>query len=304
MLAGWTRHIWGLRAAMRLVVFATAALAWSSGFALAADIPPPIDETAVVAAAGSSTDSYPGSDAGAAFDRSSESQEPSAAGRQHRSYHHAALSSSIDFTGMIDAAPQRVSLDGVENPHSGFEDTDLAALRAYAQQIGIQPSRRESVEEGKSTHPRLEDADLAALRDYARQIEAQQPRPIHGSEGNAADPHFADADLAALRDYARQIGLDRPDPAAAPRLRMAEADNALDALREYLRKGTQPDPPPGATPDSRPRAKPNSAPHAAPNRPMPAAPRLPQPVIDAHRLGTETCLICHTSQAASFGGTL
>ena len=106
-------------------------------------------------------------------------------------------------------------------------------------------------------------------------------------------------------------GAEQPNSADAPRLRMAEADNALDALREFLRGSEQPIQlpaqrqiqPPGAAPSSTSRSakikQRATQIHQGQRRRVQV-----QPVAEAHYLGTGTCLICHTSQADSFGKTL
>ena len=91
-----------------------------------------------------------------------------------------------------------------------------------------------------------------------------------------------------------------PGSAGAPRLRTAEADNALDALRGLFGRPAEPDPPASSAPN----AAPKSAPRAAPNRARPAAPRHAPIVFDAHFVGTRTCLTCHGSQAEAFSKTL
>jgi DmsE family decaheme c-type cytochrome len=189
-------------------------------------------------------------------------------GPHHRFFHHVALSTAVDLPEAVEAdQPTLVSLDGVANPHAQWEQADDAALRDYARQIGIEgPMSRDIAEADHS------------------------PWGPGGTE------------LAALRDYALQVGVAAPDSAAAPPLRLAEADNALDALREWLRGNQQPEPAPGETPDSVPRATPNR--RAPPAQSGPVAPLRAPHFGEAHNLGTTTCLICHTSQAAAFGGTL
>ena len=149
-----------------------------------------------------------------------------------------------------------------------------------------------NLDKAANSHPHFDDADLVALRDYAQQAGAEQPKLASIQESGSHDPHFHDADIAALRDYAQLIGAVEPNSASLPRLRVAEADNAFDALRDLFRRGTQPD------------STPKSAPRPPPSQPRPAAPRHDPPVINASFLGERTCLMCHANQAASFGKTL
>jgi DmsE family decaheme c-type cytochrome len=147
-------------------------------------------------------------------------------------------------------------------------------------------------------HRQFDDTDVMALHDYAQQIGSGQPTLASTRAGRSPHPHFDDADLAALREYAQRIGDDRPNSDGMPRLRVAEADSAFDALREFLRKrgpNATPDPPPAATP---------KAPAAAPHPRRPAAPPPEPAFINAHHVGEKACLFCHASQAASFGKTL
>jgi DmsE family decaheme c-type cytochrome len=128
--------------------------------------------------------------------------------------------------------------------------------------------------------------------------------------GDGASFHFRDPDLAALRDYAQQIADHDSGPASRPQLRVAEADSAFEALREFLRKRAQPPDsapsdatnPPAGAPPSRPRAAPSPP---TPSPPKAAAPPMHgRPMIDAHFLGANTCLSCHAPEAASFAKTL
>jgi DmsE family decaheme c-type cytochrome len=178
-----------------------------------------------------------------------------------------------------------------------FYDHAISALVDFVQVIDAEQPKLVSLKKTKNSHPQFDDADFTALREYAQQIGADQPELVSIKESKSPHPQFEDADFAALREYAQQIGVDTPNSASAPRLRMAEADNAFDALREFLRRGAQPNLTPDATPNQ-PR------PAAPRNQARPAAPRHDPPVIDAHFLGAKTCLFCHASQAVSFGKTL
>jgi DmsE family decaheme c-type cytochrome len=184
--------------------------------------------------------------------------------------------------------------------HFQFEDADLSALRGYAQEIAAEQPKGTSITEERVPHPQLEDAQFAALRIYAQQIGAGPPKLTSIRESKSANPHFDDAELAELREYAQQIG--ELNSASAPRLRVAEAESAFDALREFLGRNAQPDAVPAPAPDSRPRAKP--APRPAPQRARPATPRREAPILFGNFVGSGTCMGCHAAQTALFQKTL
>ena len=149
-----------------------------------------------------------------------------------------------------------------------------------------------------------DDADFAALRDYAKQVGPARAGHENLPPGHPPLAQLNDPDVVALRDYVRQIGPNQSAP-AEPRFQMAEADNAFDALREFLRGNEKPAPAPDRAPDAAPRTAPRpAAPRVAPVQPRPAAPRVVEAVIDSHYLPTETCLLCHSNQADSFSKTL
>jgi DmsE family decaheme c-type cytochrome len=128
------------------------------------------------------------------------------------------------------------------------------------------------------------DQALSALSSYAQQIEAEAPKVA--SAENSDNPHhqFKDEAFLALAAYARGIGAAQPEPMEAP-LKLAEADNAFDALKEFLQKQN------GAAPPEQPKAPP----------PKPA--KRETPVVAATYVGTNVCLGCHSSEAGPFGYT-
>ena len=102
---------------------------------------------------------------------------------------------------------------------------------------------------------------LSALSAFAQQIAAQAPQ---GTSANAAAPagrQFDDATFAALRDFAQRVGGDRP-VSIKDLPKVADADNAMDALREFLQKGSAPQSPAATGPKGGPIAggKQSSAP--------------------------------------------
>jgi len=127
-----------------------------------------------------------------------------------------------------------------------------------------------------------DDGDIAALRAFAAGLTtpAASARPDQdGADGDAED--------SALRLYADGLATE------PGRVRVAEADNLLDAIRGMMKK--------------------NAAPATTTAPAAPAAPRAQTPATkavkpaaahDATFVGMKTCLGCHAAQAASFGDTL
>jgi DmsE family decaheme c-type cytochrome len=135
----------------------------------------------------------------------------------------------------------------------------------------------------------LSNDGLPAQADFAQSTDAERPKIVSQTENKK--PHHSQFDapvFTALREYAEKIGVDQPKSNSAPRLRIAEADNALDALREFLQR----------------RANPSSTPSSPPIDVKRTAPQRDRVVIDATLVGAKTCLTCHTGQAETFGKTL
>jgi DmsE family decaheme c-type cytochrome len=129
---------------------------------------------------------------------------------------------------------------------------------------------------------------LAELRDYVQSIAARPDAiaadrtemPRLAGRRSDDDPH------AALHGFVHPIPFD-PAGSAHGQLRLAEADNAFDALREFMRKLNR------------------NAPPEKPGAPPPAAKAsAPSPALNATPVGTKVCLGCHTSQAGVFSNTL
>src|SRR6516165_4353487 len=141
----------------------------------------------------------------------------------------------------------------------------------------------------------LSDDPIAQLRDYVQHIGAQRElntaaRADIASTTSVHDQQGADL-FADLRAFAQRIRNEAPQP-TGERLRVAEADNAFDALREFLQKHNGAPPPEQST---------------APARPPIAAPKAPiaePPLIVANNVGSNVCLGCHAARADTFGYTL
>jgi DmsE family decaheme c-type cytochrome len=149
------------------------------------------------------------------------------------------------------------------------------------------PQAASSEKRGQPHQLFAEDHALSELSSFAHRIEAGEPKP--DSAENSDNPHrqFEDGAFLALWAYAQRIDAAKPQAIEAG-LKLADADNALDALREFLQKGSPPQPPSGA--------KTPKTPAAAPEQPI--AP------VAASYVGANVCLTCHASQAESFGHTL
>jgi len=123
----------------------------------------------------------------------------------------------------------------------------------------------------------VSDQSIAALRDFARSV-ATDPAPK-----TAADN--ADGAYGKLRAFVQ--GLDGgSQPVSGNAVKLADADNAVDALRELFEKQN------GTAPAQKPKAA----------KPVAAKPKGPP--VEASYVGSKTCLNCHATQAEAFSHTL
>jgi DmsE family decaheme c-type cytochrome len=94
-----------------------------------------------------------------------------------------------------------------------------------------------------------------------------------------------DAIYSELAEFARSVGAKRP-VARAAHVQLAEADNAVDALKDFLRGNAAPPAETPKAPVATPKAKPTGAP------------------VEAHFVGEKVCVTCHAGHAESFSKTL
>jgi DmsE family decaheme c-type cytochrome len=141
-----------------------------------------------------------------------------------------------------------------------------------------------SEQPSQASLPYSDDSAVSALSNYARQIGSEAPKPISLKAADIANNQFDDQAYAALRAFAQRLGPTQTD-SIKNQPKLADADNALDALREFLQKGS------------------STAPAEAPKAPA-AAPKPKGPPVEAHFVGMKVCLGCHASQAESFSHTL
>jgi DmsE family decaheme c-type cytochrome len=132
---------------------------------------------------------------------------------------------------------------------------------------------------GPADTRRDEDA-FAALSNFAGTIAAE---PKADSRRAAASLRGEQGIIEELEEFARSVGAARSSSNQPP-IKVAEADNAFDALKEYMSK--------------------NSSPPAAAPAPAPVPVRPVRPAVDAHFMGDKTCMTCHASHAESFSKTL
>jgi DmsE family decaheme c-type cytochrome len=97
-----------------------------------------------------------------------------------------------------------------------------------------------------------------------------------------------DAIFSELIEFAQQVGAKRL-VSRQPRLQLAEADNAFDALKDFLRGNAAQSTAPAAP--QAPVAPPAKAPRAA-------------VAVEATFVGEKVCVTCHASHAESFSKTL
>ena len=156
----------------------------------------------------------------------------------------------------------------------------------------------ETLEPGGSTQSSSRvDHGHAALYDddvYSAHLGLIQPVSVI----NKDDQTYADfSPLRFGRSPFSALRISVPSPTQDPPqsnpgwTRVAEADNAFDALREFLQKRN------GSAPVEKPTAPP-------PPIIVPQAPTAEPPLIAGTNVGSNVCLGCHLSQAEMFGFTL
>jgi DmsE family decaheme c-type cytochrome len=118
-------------------------------------------------------------------------------------------------------------------------------------------------------------ADIKSALSGAPQAAKSEPQQQYDTGDQA---------LSALRDFAQRLGTAQPE-SIKTLPKFADADNAVDALQQFLQGGSSPA---ADTPKASRAATPKSS----------GAP------VEAHFIGAKVCLTCHTSQAAAFEKTL
>ena len=203
--------------------------------------------------------------------------EPEGAGWVHPGLDgvQAAAASDVAESGQLDLRSSARTANA--DPHAN--NPEIAALRDYARDVGIEGASTPAVGGSGWVHPRLDGAAIAAATS-----------PQSPSRTDAGSLGLDDPELAALHDHVRQTA--GSDGVSEKTFQVAEADNAFDAFREMLRRKSQPPPVPG------------TAPEAHPKRPVPPIAAQDPSFTNARKLGSQTCMYCHAVQAEAFGKTL
>jgi DmsE family decaheme c-type cytochrome len=167
---------------------------------------------------------------------------------------------------------------------------------AFAVQVvsdqGIFPTSGQGVyaalldlDSSKPVPAKRDEGAFSALAGFAKTVSAG---PRASSEKITDSQQAKDAVYSELVEFAQQVGARRP-VAREARLQLAEADNAVDALKDFLRGN----------------AAPSTAPQASP--PPVAAPAKGKRVsipVEATFVGEKVCMTCHATHAAEFSKTL
>jgi DmsE family decaheme c-type cytochrome len=135
----------------------------------------------------------------------------------------------------------------------------------------------------KPAPARRDDDALAALAGFAQTVSLESKT---SGQKAVTSRQNDDAIFSELTEFAQRVGAKRP-VAHEPRLKLAQADNAVDALKDFLRG------------NSAPPADAPKAPVATPARARPAG-----PPVEAHFVGEKICATCHAGHAESFSKTL
>jgi DmsE family decaheme c-type cytochrome len=131
----------------------------------------------------------------------------------------------------------------------------------------------------KPAPAKRDDDAFSALAGFAQTVTAGSK--VAGEKAaTARQPE--DAIYSELNEFAKSVGAKRPI-AREPRLRVAEADNAFDALKGFLGRNGTPE---------------------APKAPAPVVVKPAGPPVEANFVGEKVCMTCHAGHAESFSKTL
>ncbi len=126
--------------------------------------------------------------------------------------------------------------------------------------------------DGAKPTQRGDDA-FSALAGFVQTVATESKTPGRATSGQKATASSQkEAVFAELAEFAQRVGAKR-SVSQEPRLKLADADNAIDALQDFLRGNGTPAP-------------------VAPQAPVAPA-KSSAPPVDAHFVGEKVCATCH-----------
>lgn len=131
------------------------------------------------------------------------------------------------------------------------------------------------------------DSVYSTLVEFVKQTQPTSSNSAGVKERTITDGVYSDGAYSALREFAQRIGADQPESLRA-RPKLAEADDALGALQQFLQGG-------GEQPKSPSQDE-------KPNEAKKATPKLDG--VGAISVGNKVCMTCHATLADTFGQTL
>jgi DmsE family decaheme c-type cytochrome len=194
-----------------------------------------------------------------------------------------------DLPARADPLPSIASPDAAgDSSRDLYSDGAYSGLRDFAQQIeSEQPAR------GIADAASSDDGDYSTLRQFVREISIQDPDLLTAGPAGASDRGM-DGAYSALREFARQTN--QPEMHRTADYKVAEADSLFSAIQQLLDKGSSDQPSTADTPKTTPRTPSKT--------PLKAAAKAAKSAVEATSVGTQVCLGCHATQAATFGDTL
>jgi len=200
---------------------------------------------------------------------------------------HADLPRSIGSPETVISGSGQPATAGEGDSSRGiYPDGAYSELREFAQQIGAEQPNRATAATVSS-----DDDDYSTLRTFVREISIQEPELVAAGPIGTSDRGM-DGVYSALREFAQQGAANQSEMHHTADYKVAEADSLFSAIQQLLDKGNSDQPSTGETSKT------------APKTPSKAVPKTAKAPVEATIVGTQVCLGCHTTQAATFGDTL
>src|SRR5208282_702614 len=130
---------------------------------------------------------------------------------------------------------------GLNRRYEGGDRNKLRRLLAVLSVVGVGCAVLSGfAASARANELEVRNDPVAELRDYVQLVAAAQPDTAAAADTNQAPASVAHVasnndGYAALRAFVQRVPAD-PSQSSAKRLKVAEADNAFDALREFFQK--------------------------------------------------------------------